>query len=375
MRAMAAEAHGGARRAIAVMIAGAVMAVAVSRCEGPAGRAGPPSMVVDGAGDGSVGTVTIAWDRGTRIYVEQVGARKARAKVVLDDPGLRGRAEIVRLGDGYLVMATHHHPEAEKEFTNRIVAVPLDRDARVVGEPSYAWSGDVLCDRPVSDGTHAYVGAVNRATSHRHPFDDLDLYELGATGEITRSWHVTNGGFRSCTTALRDGKLALAYLRYDHDAKQTVLWIVQDAIGQRTWLRAVLPASARALRVVPYEAGFAALVEEAGATEHEVALRILVLSADGDETRIESSRVLVASAAIDPFSSDLGTNARGLFVTYTARGRARVLGVEPRGVDRGHDTGPRPSRTRALGVGNHCLVAWTTGDGARARVAPFDDCP
>ncbi len=123
---------------------------------------------------------------------------------------------------------------------------------------------------------------------------------------------------------------------------------MQDAVGQRTWLRAVLPESARALRGVPYGAGFATLVEEAGATEHEVALRILVLSADGGETRIESSRVLLACAAIDPSSSDLGTNARGLFVTYTARGRARVLGVEPRGVDRGHDTGPAPSGPERL---------------------------
>jgi hypothetical protein len=174
----------------------------------------PPSVVSDGAG------YTAAWTASKRsggaIYVQQFAAgegllapRGAPAEV-FRDPGLLDGVSLVRADGGFVALARHHTPRrGKRSWENDLVAIPLDREGRAAGEPSFMMNIDALCDKPVGRNGLVLVGFKQFGRSHQHPDDYLGVLALDSSGGYRGYWLLSrNPGV--CATAIRDDVLAIA---------------------------------------------------------------------------------------------------------------------------------------------------------------------
>ena len=337
--------------------------LAFASCDGARERAAAPAVAYDGE------RYTVAWQRGRAVYVQQFAdgdgvlrEHGKRAAIYRDDE-LRGGVSLVPIRDGFFAFVVQHVEGSERLWDNETVLVRLGRDGAPTDKARAFSRLDVLCDVPVVVADLVMVPHIERARSHRYPYDDLGVLALDTRGEVRARWTLGNQ-ITGCGSAAHGSTLAIAWTRWSNDAKRRQLWLTlyDRGAGERAF-------KLREGDVDPWPVR----VARARGTW-------VVLSSDGESLRattVATDGAIVAESRLPGVamdSVDLAATSRGAFLTWIKRGTLHVRGLgDAENAVRARVAGSA-SETRAIGVDDHCVAAWTVGT-KHPHVLAVHDCP
>lgn len=351
---------------VLVALVGAGGVVRLHACEPPS--TSPAGIARDGQ------AVIATWESrvgdDTTVYVRRFAdLESALTTVRTGAPVYRRRyisesePEIVVGPTGALVVLRPHPGEH--------VAIPLDREGAVAGAPQHLtgcrertssracfW----LCRRPVANGDGFIVGDLSLYASGT---SSLGLSFLDKHGRTIKYEVLPGGDVASCAMTASGAQLVVASAerRWDDAVGIHLQYrsLRDDSPLTETWL----PGGTRVRALVAHGDGEALLYVDPD--DH---VRVALVSA-----RDGVREVLPLPDAIDWKSADLGVSSRGLFVTWLGDGKAHVIGLGAGAGHRARRAASSPVGTRAVGVDDRCVVAWTAGGGSKLQLFSSERCP
>ncbi|HUS32853.1 MAG TPA: hypothetical protein VMZ53_30335 [Kofleriaceae bacterium] len=349
-------------------IAGALLALRTQACEPT--RTMPATIATDG------NALLVAWEKptddGFTIYMRHV------PDVQDGTTTLQGGTAIYTKKYG---TTGYHGPEVATGPAGSIViitprvgeqiAIPVDLDGRVAGpaQPLTGCRSDSSdrtcfwsCRRPIAHAGGFIVGHVSAYP--RSSIHSLDLSFLDRAGRTEKFLVLRSQDPVACAMAASGDELVVVSTERETlvDVKIHVLFLAlsDGELLNELWI----------------DGGYAFGIVSTSANEYALLHQI----PDGRSVLTKFNRKGIESThlvpeAIDLRTADLGMSFRGLFVSWLANGRAHVLDlttdreVSRKGVAR-YSVG-----TRAVGVRDRCVTAWTSGAGNKVQLLAVPECP
>ena len=316
---------------------------------------------------------TVAWVHGDSFEVQQFAKRslKPLAKpttIARRDDLVAGAVELVAVGDGYLAIGRVEDPQKEPNWATHMLTVPLDARGHAAGELN-TFMFDRACYGPGVVGPYVLIAYKHIARSHRHPYDTLGVLALDRDGSYRGSWTVAANP-TNCASTVHGNELAIVWTHWFRDNHGKSGYELRVAFEEPrrdgrhdSFVVPVGTVGGRPARIASLGDDIALLY--ADPDDH---LHVAVIDSHGKLLRRER-----LPDGIDMETADLGSNARGLFVTWIDGSRVRFVGIDGR-IRAVKGGGNAASRTRALGAESRCVAAWMM-NGKRARVTHVEGCP
>ena len=352
-------------------VAGALLALRVQSCEPPP-RTMPATIATDGKG------LLVVWEKpnemGFKIYMRhlpelQDGTTTLEGGTAIytqkyGTTGYHG-PEVVTGPAGSIVIIT---PRVGEQ-----IAIPVDLDGRVAGpaQPLTGCKSDSsdracfwACRRPIAHAGGFIVGHVSAYP--RSSINSLDLSFLDRSGRTEKFLVLHSQEPVVCAMAASGDELVVVSTDREtlFESKIHVQFL---ALSDGELLRDFWLEGAGSLSVVSTSANEYALLH---------------LIPDGRKVLTKFNRKGVESSflvpeAIDLATADLGMSFRGVFVSWLANGRAHVLDLDLHSYREVSSTRvPRYSvGTRAVGIRDRCVTAWSSGAGNKVHVLAVPGCP
>ena len=343
------------------LVAAASAGVALGTCGAPE-LATVPSIAWDGR------ALTAVWERGDGRHGATVFAHRftdVRAGVTT----VGADTPIYHQENG----TPMHSPEIASDAAGSLVvivgllqaqiAIPLDATGAVAGPAQPLTS--CRSDRSERVCMRACRGAV--AFGDGFAFGHLDTWPragrganavavsfLSRDGKTVRDVSVPAAIPSGCALASTGSRLVIAVAEQRMDGAYGIwIQVVDEFDRDGVWI----PDAVRAIALVPTGADMALLYET-----RDGALRV----ARVDDRGVREQVVLATD--VDAATADLGIGAHGPFVTWIVGQRVVIRDVATAASTRGTVRGDQPLGTRAVGVGDRCVAAWSASGGAKLGV-------
>ncbi|MBA3456392.1 MAG: hypothetical protein H0T42_25060 [Deltaproteobacteria bacterium] len=357
-------------RGLSLGAAGVIaIALGLLRCETP--RTTSPAIVAVGQ------TLLAAWEQRSDEYGMTVYVRRISP---VDDgiTTLRGGVPIYR---NKYASTGYHTPELATGPAGSIVivtpspgdqvAIPIDRDGRAAGpaQPLTGCRGDSsdracfwTCRRPVARGDGFVVGHVSAYP--RSTVKSLDLSFLDRLGRTERFLVLPSEEPLGCAMAASGDDLVVVSteqrINGDYAVHVQFVTLADGSPVTDFWI------SGRGARTVI-----------ATATGH---FALLHLGPDGELRISRFSRYGVESTRpipgpVELATADLGITSRGPFVSWIENRRLHVRDLTSERDVGAKRVSANAVGTRAVGIGERCVAAWTSGAGSKLHLLGVADCP
>ncbi len=345
----------------AAVVAGALAIAALGTCGAPE-YATAPSIAWDGR------VLTAVWERsdgrdGSTVFAHRFA--DLRAGVTTTGTGTpihhqqyglpRDRPEIASDAMGSLVVILG---QRRNQF-----AIPLDATGAVAGpaQPLTSCSSDRsericmrVCRRAVAFGDGFAFGHLDTWPRAGHGSNAIAVSFLSRDGKTVRDVGLPSDIPSGCALASTGTRLVVAIAEQRMDYAEGIRIVVVDGPDRGgLWV----PDAVRAIALVPTGVDMALLYEM-----RDGALRV----ARVDDRGVGEPVTLPAD--VNAATVDLGIGAHGPFVTWIVGQRVFVRDVATAAIARGAIRGAQPLGTRAVGLGDRCVAAWSAGGGAKLGV-------
>ncbi len=239
------------------------------------------------------------------------------------------------------------------------IAIPLDATGAVSGpvQPLTSCRSDrsePACRGAVAFGDGFAFGHLDTWPREGRGSNAVAVSFLSRDGTTVRDVLVPAAIPSGCALASTGSRLVIAVAEQRMDGAYGIwIQVVEEFDREGVWI----PDAVRAIALVPTGVDMALLYET-----YDGALRVARIDDRGVREQV------VLATDVDAATADLGIGAHGPFVTWITGHRVFVRDVATAASTRGTIRGEQPLGTRAVGVGDRCVAAWSAGGGAKLSV-------
>jgi hypothetical protein len=346
--------------------------VAATTCEPEYPHTAPRLVRV---GDGYVAVWEKLEKNGTTLQAAQFsatasarGSQRGKGRTIWDSDELQSRPMLAGGDQSALVLALEGpnpdpDPDKDREDPPRfLTTLALGPDGRELGPRRTYGMTDRICSSPTWDGEQFLVGVAYRLRGFGGG-TVLHLESFSADGVAQSEQRIAAGAFWGCAVA-RHGDVTVVVVTVENPERRGYA-IAAYFVGERgvEGPLVIVPKEERMPwpDVVSDPAGGWAI---AYANKDE-AVRVVRFERDGvrDSNTFDD---------VDSDTMSLGSNARGVFVSWHERGKIRLRGIDA-SKTRSLESASR-AETAAVGFGDECAIAWSDGKDKYAHLSRVT-CP